>query len=1378
VAVKLSADESFLAGSSEMAERTRAMDWSGTPVGPPTGWPQSLKTAISICLSSRYPIVVWWGNPAYTMFYNDGYVPILGVTKHPGWLGRSGRECWSEIWPIVGPMLDSVFVTGEATWSEDLLLVMHRNVSREENYFTFSYSPIRDDDGAIGGIFCACYETTGRVVGERRLRTLRDLSRMGVEAKTADRACEVAARTLAENQADIPFALVYLLDDDGRHAKLVATTGLAVGSAAAPHRVDLEERTEPTWPLRRVIDTAGAQLVEHISEKFGSLPGGPWPESPEAALIVPIAAPGQTGPTGFLVSGLSPRRVIDADYRSFLDLVAGHIGTSLANARAYEEERKRAEALAAIDRAKTAFFSNISHEFRTPLTLMMGPLEDALVQSHALRPEDRERLELAHRNSLRLLKLVNTLLDFSRIEAGRIEASYEPVDLAALTAELASVFRSTIERAGMKLIIDCSSLSEAVYVDREMWEKVVLNLISNAFKFTFEGEIEVSLRRADDTVQLTVRDTGTGIPANEIPRLFERFHRVKGARGRSYEGSGIGLALVQELIKLHGGSVCVESEVGRGSRFIVSIPLGKTHLPADRIEAARSLASTGVRNAAYIEEVSRWLPDAPSTASLEDQSSNHLLEYPGSNGVGSVQPARHALHRILLADDNADMREYVQRLLRQSGYEVDAASDGFAAIRTAKQRRPDLVLTDVMMPGLDGFGLMRELRADPKLGGVPIILLSARAGEEARIKGMQAGADDYLIKPFSARELLARVESHLKMVQYRLEATEALRHRTEQFETLLKQAPLGVYLVDADFRIREVNPTARPTFGDIPGGVVGRDFDEIMHIIWEKTYAAEIVRIFRHTLQTGEPYITPERAEFRIDRGITEYYKWRLDRILQPDGRYGVVCYFQDISEQVKARLAAQRLASIVESSDDAIISIDLSGVIVSWNQGAERLFGYSAEGAVGKPITMLIPSDRQDEEPNILDRIRRGERVDHYETLRRRRDGSLVDISLSVSPVRDAGGIVVGASKIARDISLRKQAEATRQLLLGELNHRVKNTLASVQAIAQQTLLTTKDPADFATRFAGRIQSLAGAHSLLVDATWHGADLRMLIADQLSQWAPDESKLTAWGPAVLLAPQVTLHLALMLHELGTNSAKYGALSAREGKVTVSWKVKAGVLQLKWLERGGPAVSAPTRRGFGTTLIEQSAKGEGGEAQMLCEAEGISWEIMLPLSNSNPSQAPSSLLPPERTGSPGRKQDAQLRTNSGPMLAGRHFLVIEDEPLIALDLAGTLEAAGARVAPPVATEAEALRAIERSNFDGALLDGNLQGRPVDEIAAALTRRNIPFVFVTGYGREGLPGAFKHIAVLNKPFNQQLLLETLKGVLRRKDNIVQLKPQVS
>ena len=515
-------------------------------------------------------------------------------------------------------------------------------------------------------------------------------------------------------------------------------------------------------------------------------------------------------------------------------------GRDITEKKAHEREiARQREELAKLDELKTQFFANISHEFRTPLTLMLGPLEDAMAQAEGLSASNRGQLELAHRNSLRLLKLVNTLLDFSRIEAGRIQASYEPTDLALLTAELASLFRSAIERAGMKLVIDCVPLSEPVYVDREMWEKIVLNLISNAFKFTFEGEIEVSLREVGDAAELTVRDTGTGIPVEEIPRLFDRFHRVKGARGRSYEGSGIGLALVHELVKLHGGNVRVESEVDHGSRFIVSIPRGKLHLPADRIEAERALASNGLRSDAYVEEVLRWLPDAPRTGRIADAFDDRPPE--DVRRQSPAQPGGAKAQHILLADDNADMRDYVRRLLEQSGYEVETVADGFAALGAARARRPDLVLTDVMMPGLDGFGLLRELHADAKLGSVPIILLSARAGEEARIEGMHAGADDYLIKPFSARELLARVESHLNMARFRHEAAEALRLRTAQFETLLNQAPLGVYLVDADFRIREVNPAALPVFGDIPGGVIGRDFDEVIHILWEKEYADGIL---------------------------------------------------------------------------------------------------------------------------------------------------------------------------------------------------------------------------------------------------------------------------------------------------------------------------------------------------------------------------------------------------------------------------------------------------------------------------------------------------------------------------------------------------------
>lgn len=767
---------SFLNGGGEMGARMRAFDWSSSPVGPAANWPQSLKTAVSICIGSRYPIVIWWGYPEYTMFYNDGYIPILGVTKHPGWLGRSGRECWKEIWSTVGPMLDSVFATGEATWSEDLLLVMDRNIPHEENYFTFSYSPILDDTGKVSGIFCACYESTRQVIVERRLRTLRDLGGMVIDVKSAEEACEAALKTLQTNPYDVPFALIYLLDEASQTANLMGSIGFDGKPPSIPAQVAMNESAP--WPFLHVFQTEEGELVSDLASRFGPLPGGPWPELAEAAYVVPIAAPGLLKPVGFLIAGLSPRRVVDADYRSFFDLIAGHVGTAISDARAYQEERKRAEALAEIDRAKTAFFSNVSHEFRTPLTLMLGPLEDALTEE-GLLPTVRERLDVAHRNSIRLLKLVNTLLDFSRIEAGRIEAVYEPVDLCELTKEFASVFRSAIEKEGVRFVVDCSTVAAPVHVDREMWEKIVFNLLSNAFKFTFEGEIRVTLREKEDRVELAVSDTGTGIPHAELPHLFERFHRVKGARGRSYEGSGIGLALVQELVKLHGGTVSVTSEVERGSTFTVTIPTGLAHLPAERLRGARTLVSTSLRSDAYVEEVTSWLP-------VNGNQSEYVSMLESRSGAMS-----DVRQRILLADDNSDMRDYVSRLLATK-YDVEAVGDGEAALESARARKFDLILSDVMMPKLDGFGLLHALRADERTRTTPFILLSARAGEESRVEGMEAGADDYLIKPFSARELMARVEAHLQLQRERKRSQEKL----EQLMALEQKARASAELAN------------------------------------------------------------------------------------------------------------------------------------------------------------------------------------------------------------------------------------------------------------------------------------------------------------------------------------------------------------------------------------------------------------------------------------------------------------------------------------------------------------------------------------------------------------------------------------------------------
>ncbi len=780
--------DNTLAGGGEMGRLMRELNWSATPVGPVDTWPQSLRTAVSICLASRFPIIIFWG-PDLIQFYNDAYRPVLGTIKHPSSLGQHAQDCWPEVWDVIGPMLNDVLSNGASTWSENQLLLLERNGYPEECYFTFSYSPIRNETGDVGGVFCAVTETTGEVLGERRLKLLSALTSRSAEAKNTEDACRLTAEAIGSNAADLPFALIYLLDKDGKYAHLCGTAGLPAEIAASPQTVDLEDAFSP-WPLVQVARTGEAEQVDGLVARFGTLSRAENPDfpPPNSALVLPVIRPGQESPYGLLVAGLNPWHQLNNNYRDFLELVAGQVATAVGKAGAYQEERERAEALAELDRAKTAFFSNVSHEFRTPLTLLLGPLEEILSGTEPLSTDQRERLEMVRRNGLRLLKLVNTLLNFARIEAGRAQAVYEPTDLATFTADLASAFRSAIERAGLRLVVECPQLSEPVYVDREMWEKIVLNLLSNAFKFTFEGEIGLTLRVVDDHVELVVRDTGTGIPAEELSRIFERFHRVLSARARTHEGSGIGLALVQELVRLHGGTIQVTSTIGKGTTFTVTLPRGSTHLPPDRIGAPHTLTSTVGGADLYVEEASRWLPEAPNETSEITPGWGHeqsailaATSYP-KDEVSSNHAAPSTAH-ILLVDDNADMRDYLKRLLSQY-YTIEAVANGALALSIACERIPDLVLSDVMMPGLDGFELLRALRANPRTHSVPVILLSARAGEEASVEGLQAGANDYLMKPFSARELLARVKSRLEISQMYAQAVNQEREHSKQFQKL------------------------------------------------------------------------------------------------------------------------------------------------------------------------------------------------------------------------------------------------------------------------------------------------------------------------------------------------------------------------------------------------------------------------------------------------------------------------------------------------------------------------------------------------------------------------------------------------------------------
>ena len=592
---------------------------------------------------------------------------------------------------------------------------------------------------------------------------------------------------------------------------------------------------------------------------------------------------------------------------------------------AKDEMARLNQRLRELDSAKSEFFSNISHEFRTPLTLMLGPVEEILAGGTDLAsPAALRQLETVRHNALRLSKLVNALLDVSRVEAGSMATVYVPTDLAALTADLASNFRSACERAGLDLTIDCDAVQAVV--DREMWEKIVLNLLSNAFKFTLEGGIRVSLRARNGHAELEVRDTGTGIPAEELPRLFERFHRVKGARGRSYEGSGIGLALVRDLVRLHGGDVRVESTLGGGSAFTVTVPLGDAHLPAHAVQAGvEDTPPAAARVAPFLDEALTWLPDTD-----EDRR-------PAPDG----EPRG----RVLLADDNADMRAYVRRLLETAGYAVDTAADGVQALAACQANSPDLVISDVMMPNLDGFALLSRLRADPATQPLPVILLSARAGGEARAEGFAAGADDYLVKPFAARELVARVDGAIRLAATRRAAAARERDlavaaaQARVRSDVLESITDAVYAVDGDWRIVYVNRRMEELWRRDRAELVGR-------VLWEVAPEppeahAEVYRPLRQVMETRRP-LSDEVFSPGLDFwcGLTVY----------PRAEGGVSVHLRDVSERKRQEQALQlardeaERASQVKSAFLATMSHELRtplNAIIGFSETMELgLFG------------------------------------------------------------------------------------------------------------------------------------------------------------------------------------------------------------------------------------------------------------------------------------------------------------------------------------------------------------------------------------------------------------------------------------------------------
>ena len=849
------------------------------PLGTPESWDPTLRTAASICLSSRFPMLLWWG-PELRMVYNDAYRPMLG-SKHPRAFGAPGHEVWPEIWHVIGPMLHQVVTGGGATWSNDQLLVLDRNGFPEECYFTYSYSPIVDPGGDVAGVFCAVTETTDRVLGERRLRTLAAMARL-VGSDSRELVVERATTVLEGNVGDHPLALVADVDPKGPRSPLATMLSERLPTVEPGTRARLADL------LRQAASTGREHRV-------------PTDPDPRARHLVgwhahPVVEPSdavRTGPRTVLLLAESSMRPWDDGLRSYVQLCATHVAGALAGVDRLDEERRRAEALAALDQAKSEFFTTVSHELRTPLTLISGPAQDALAAES--RPEQRRRLELVERHTQRLTRLVDALLDFGRMESGRMEPDAVPVDLAQVTRGLAESFRPAAERAGLTFAVRCEDLPGPVVVDQEMYERVVLNLLSNALKYTPDGSVRVTLRAREDRVEVAVRDTGVGIAPDDVDRAFERFERLPVRPGaRSREGAGIGLALVRQLTHLMGGTVTVTSRLGQGSTFTVTLPL-------DGPPGARSLGIPSVTPEAVddvLREVDEWVTPAAVDATAEDDRAT------------AVRP------RILVAEDNADLRRYLGDVLGED-YDVELVADGLEAVASMRRSAPDLVVADVMMPGRDGYELVRGMRADPELAGIPVLLLSARAGASETSAGLAAGADDYLSKPFSVVELRARVASNLERAAARLRDASWRR-------AVLGPLHEALVITDLDGELLEVNDELRHLLGVCSPDELGPGLTDLRHRIADQARRGG-----------GEQ---AEDVGLTHTDGRTVWVRLRVGVV--DGGRLGpsfAIATLRDVSAEHVARARRAAAARIAEEFTGAD---DLTDVLATAVSGFGELFG------------------------------------------------------------------------------------------------------------------------------------------------------------------------------------------------------------------------------------------------------------------------------------------------------------------------------------------------------------------------------------------------------------------------------------------------------
>ncbi|ODN83508.1 hypothetical protein L202_01642 [Cryptococcus amylolentus CBS 6039] len=890
-------------------------DWTKTPLGPREQWPQSLKTIVALVMNYPHQCCLWWGRDL-TLIYNEPYAKA--IHKHPSIFGMSGPSAWSEIWSSLGP-ISEIVLAGTPVWKEDDFLLFrqlaHQGDGVFEEYHTWMWVPILQEDGTFGGLWNATIRTTKKVLAERRMVTVREMGQRTAIARTMEEFDKAVVDILENNPRDAPFAALYHVDQIApvkmqsrgtaaaevtkhdpneihvnvslvgsvgipenhpstpsnvsfplRHRRRSSTTRFSQGDISSSPALSMHSSSvsntgkanlgtfprpgasfdsskseghpapeTESWPLREALQCRRLVLVEDVTELIKDFNVRVWDELPSAAVVVPISSDSdEEVPNAVLVLGLNIRRPFDEDYESWIvsAFLRLQLASGIAAVHSYEVEHQRLNELAAIDRAKSLLFSNVSHELRTPLTLIAGPIDDLLLE--AKDNGHRDMLLMVRRNMRRLARLVSTLMDVSRLEAGRLRATFRPVNIGTMTSDLAVLFKRAIEKAKLQYTIEVDNTPENAFVDPEHWEKIVFNLIGNAMKYTMSGFVHVKLHYVENQIVFEVKDSGVGIPRSDIHLIGERFHRVQSV-SRSHEGTGIGLSLVKELINLHGGSFEIESvteeeseDRSHGSTFRVRIPLGCDHLPYEAIDhGSMPNLPQSTYGEGLVDEAMQWVRDNRDglSANSSDESSNATGESGGGTQIGSggtgvsgltsavpvkaLDPNTLYFEKsdiIMLVEDSSDTRRYMKSIFAQYCTVVEAR-DGREALELCAKQKPNLIISDVMMPHVDGFELLTTLKDSSEFRMIPVIMLTARGADESKVSGIMAGAEDYLAKPFNAREIVARAHMQLQLGKKRKHLEEAFEERTAELRVLSEFSPVGIFRADENGKLTFVNST-------------------------------------------------------------------------------------------------------------------------------------------------------------------------------------------------------------------------------------------------------------------------------------------------------------------------------------------------------------------------------------------------------------------------------------------------------------------------------------------------------------------------------------------------------------------------------------------